>query len=72
MSMSSDIQEHNTDQLHSKVLPLLLEYDLKGLQNNKVLDLTLPLLLFAARLSKMHNLEATYITNVKEILIEVI
>lgn len=70
MSMSSDIQEHNTDQLHSKVVPLLLEYDLKGLQNNRVLDLTLPLLLFVARLSKMHNLEATYITNVKEVLIE--
>lgn len=61
-----------TDMLDSnqklQTSPLLLEYNLLGLENNKILDLSLPLLLFATRLSKIHNPEPAYIGNIKDIL----
>lgn len=46
----------------------LLEYNLMGLQNNKILDLTFPILLFVSRLSKINGLDSGYIGNVKETL----
>lgn len=45
---------------------LLIESNFVGIQNNKILDLSLPLLLFATRLSKLHTLDSDLIVEIKE------
>lgn len=67
--MSTTTLDSNQGQINTKVLPLLLEYDFTGLENNKILDLSLPLLLFATRLSKIRDLDSEYITHTKEVLV---
>ncbi|TLD91222.1 type IVB secretion system protein IcmH/DotU, partial [Helicobacter trogontum] len=45
---------------------LLLESNFAGMQNNKILDLSLPLLLFATRLSKIHALDDDLIVEIRD------
>lgn len=54
---------------HFKEGSLLLESDLKGLEINKVVDNCLEILLLVYRLSKVHSLDAAYIENLKEKLV---
>ena len=66
MSAQANAQDSPKSPTDTQALPLLLEYELVGLQNNRILDLSLPLLIFATRLSKIRDLDSEYITNIKE------
>ncbi len=64
--MSINIKDsHQINKPHS----LLLEHNLEGLSNNKILDYSLPILILATRLSKTKNLDSEYIANIKEIFV---
>ncbi len=69
MQTQENIVDSNKNTNDTKTLPLLLEYNLLGLQNNKILDLSLPLLLFATRLSKIRNLDSNYINDINEVFV---
>lgn len=66
MSTQVNTQDSPKSPTDTQALSLLLEYELVGLQNNRILDLSLPLLIFATRLSKIRDLDSEYITNIKE------
>ncbi|TLD86147.1 MULTISPECIES: type IVB secretion system protein IcmH/DotU [Helicobacter] len=56
----------NTEQELSLLLETNFANHCNNMQNNKILHLTLPLLLFATRLSKTGTLDDSYITNTEE------
>ena len=53
-------------QINDTQCSLLLESNFAGMQNNKILDLSLPLLLFATRLSKIHALDDEVIVEIRD------
>lgn len=60
------LRESMDTNTNSTQFSLLLESDFMGIQNNRILDLSLPILLFATRLSKMQALDDNMIVEIKE------